>query len=123
MEHLNESNQVSVAGAYDVIVVGGGIAGVSAALAARRSGCSVLLIEKSVVLGGLATLGFIAIYLPLCDGRGRKVSAGISEELLRLSIKYGYNDLPSEWSRWKRRRLVPALQHCFFPAGIHLCPR
>jgi hypothetical protein len=77
--------------------MGGGIAGVSAALAARRSGCSVLLIEKSVVLGGLATLGFIAIYLPLCDGRGRKVSAGISEELLRLSIKYGYNDLPPEW--------------------------
>ncbi len=97
VEHFNESNQVSVTRTYDVIVVGGGIAGVSAALAARRSGCSVLLIEKSVVLGGLATLGFIAIYLPICDGRGRKVIAGIGEELLHLSIKYGYNDLPSEW--------------------------
>ena len=32
LNHLNESNHVSVAGAYDVIVVGGGIAGVSAAL-------------------------------------------------------------------------------------------
>jgi hypothetical protein len=97
MEFLRESNQIPVAGKYDVIVVGGGIAGVGAALAARRNGCRVLLIEKSIMLGGLATLGFIAIYLPLCDGRGKKVTGGIAEELLHLSIKYGYNDLSPEW--------------------------
>jgi hypothetical protein len=97
VKFLNESNQVPVAESYDVIVVGGGIAGVSAALAARRSGCRVLLIEKSVVLGGLATLGFIAYYLPLCDGRGKKVTAGIAEELLQTSIKYGYHDLQPQW--------------------------
>ena len=91
MKFLNESNRVPVAGSYDVIVVGGGIAGVGAALAARRSGCRVLLVEKSIMLGGLATLGFIAIYLPLCDGRGKKVTGGIAEELLHLSIKYGVN--------------------------------
>ena len=97
MEVVKETNQVPVVGKYDVIVVGGGIAGVGAALAARRNGCKVLLIEKSVVLGGLATLGFIAYYLPLCDGRGKKVSGGIAEELLHLSIKYGYNTLAPEW--------------------------
>src|SRR5512145_2221418 len=97
MAFLTESNQIPIAGKYDVIVAGGGIAGVAAALAARRSGCRVLLIEKSVMLGGLATLGFIAYYLPLCDGRGKKVSGGIAEELLHLSIKYGYGDLPPEW--------------------------
>ena len=42
-------------GNYDVIVVGGGIAGVSASVAAVRGGASVLLIEKSINLGGLAT--------------------------------------------------------------------
>ncbi len=98
MEFLKERNQVPVAGRYDVIVVGGGIAGVAAALAARRNGCRVLIVEKSVVLGGLATLGLIAYYLPLCDGRGRKVSGGIAEELLYLSIKYGYHDLAPEWN-------------------------
>ena len=97
MKYLNESNRIPVAGSYDVIVVGGGIAGVGAALAARRSGCRVLLVEKSIMLGGLATLGFIAIYLPLCDGRGKKVTGGIAEELLHLSIKYGYSDLAPEW--------------------------
>jgi hypothetical protein len=95
---LEENRKISIEGAYDVIVVGGGVAGTAAAIAAARNGCSTLLIEKSVMLGGLATMGSIAIYLPLCDGRGNKVVGGIAEELLRLSIKYGYDNLPSEWA-------------------------
>jgi len=97
MDFIKETNKVPIIGKYDVIIVGGGIAGVGAALAARRHGCKVLIIEKSVMLGGLATLGFIAYYLPLCDGRGKKVTGGIAEELLYLSIKYGYNTLAPEW--------------------------
>ena len=46
--------------AYDVIVVGGGIAGVAAAVAAAREGANVLLMEKQVNLGGLATGGLIS---------------------------------------------------------------
>ena len=78
-------------GSFDVIVIGGGIAGCSAAIAARRHGRSVLLIEKLTVLGGLATTGHITIYLPLDDGYGRQVIGGISEELLKLSTKYAYH--------------------------------
>ena len=92
-----EEQKIAVAGNYDVIIAGGGIAGISAALAAKRSGLRVLLIEKSIALGGLATLGMIAIYLPLCNGKGEKCVGGIGEELLRLSIKYGYHNLPAEW--------------------------
>ena len=99
MENYIEHNNIPVWGEYDVIVVGGGVAGVSAALAAKRNGCKTLLVEKSVMLGGLATLGLIAIYLPLCDGRGRKVIGGIAEELLQLAIKYGYDNLPPEWEK------------------------
>ncbi|MBE6789103.1 MAG: FAD-dependent oxidoreductase [Ruminococcaceae bacterium] len=83
---------------YDVAVCGGGIAGISAALAARRMGKKVVLFEKEYVLGGLGTAGLIAIYLPLCDGMGHQISFGIAEELLRLSITYGAEaDYPDNW--------------------------
>lgn len=82
--------QVEVKGEYDVVVVGGGVAGVSAALAAVRQNKKVLLIEKMFMLGGLATAGLVTIYLPLCDGKGKQVSFGIAEELLRLSVKHGF---------------------------------
>lgn len=75
--------------AADVVIAGGGIAGVSAALAAARNGAKVLLIEKQCILGGLATAGLVAIYLPLCDGMGHQISYGIAEELFHLSIREG----------------------------------
>lgn len=92
MHHFEEVRSVPIKDKYDVIVIGGGIAGVSAALAARRSGARVLIVEKSIALGGLATSGLIVFYLcALCDGYGRKIMSGIAEELLHLSIKYGYS--------------------------------
>lgn len=83
---------------YDVAVCGGGFAGISAALAAAREGKKVILFEKEYMLGGLGTAGLVTIYLPLCDGYGHQVSFGIAEELLRLSITYGAEDLyPENW--------------------------
>lgn len=98
MNHFTEARSIPIKDEYDVIVIGGGIAGVSAALAARRSGARVLIVEKGIALGGLATSGLIVFYLcALCDGYGRKIMSGIAEELLHLSIKYGYNNLPEVW--------------------------
>lgn len=82
---------------YDVIVCGGGIAGVTAALAAAKTSKKVLLVEREYALGGLATLGLICIYLPLCDGSGYKMSSGLAEKLLKLSLKYGPGDIPKAW--------------------------
>ncbi len=82
----------------DVLVCGGGFAGISAALAAARQGKRVILLEKQFVLGGLGTAGLITIYLPLCDGMGHQVSFGIAEELFRLSISMGAEDrYPVNW--------------------------
>ncbi len=83
---ITECLRTPVAGRYDVLVAGGGVAGIAAALAAARAGRQVLLLEGQYMLGGLATAGIVTIYLPLCDGYGRQVSFGIAEELLRLSV-------------------------------------
>lgn len=82
---------------YDVLIIGGGVAGVGAALECSRSGLKTALVEKTVLWGGLATSGLVPIYMPLCDGRGRQVTFGIAEELLDVSIKYGPGKVPENW--------------------------
>ena len=95
---INESLQTPVKIESDVLVCGGGFAGVAAALSARRQGKKVVLIEKNYILGGLGTSGLVTIYLPLCDGFGNQVSFGIAEELLRISIReFCENDYPDNW--------------------------
>lgn len=83
---------------FDVVVAGGGLAGMAAAIAAARQGARVCLLEKTCMLGGLGTLGLITVYLPLCDGRGHQVMFGLVEELLRLSIRHGAEaEFPVGW--------------------------
>lgn len=106
MENTNLLTQeitVTPAGSYDIVVVGGGIAGCAAALSAARMGRKVLLLEKMTMLGGLATAGHIVIYLPLDDGYGRQVIGGIAEELLKLSVKYSYTDDIDHWKENGKR--------------------
>jgi hypothetical protein len=66
----------------DVLVVGGGAAGMSAAIAARRQGADVVLVERYGYLGGLASGGLIVLLLTLDDGEGRQVVAGQCQELV-----------------------------------------
>ncbi|MDR1028206.1 MAG: FAD-dependent oxidoreductase [Clostridiales Family XIII bacterium] len=95
---LEPEKPVPVTSSCEVLVAGGGVAGVAAAVAAARNGKDVLLLEREFALGGMATLGLITIYLPICDGRGRQVIFGIGEELLKLSIRHGAEaNYPSAW--------------------------
>ena len=99
MRYIEEpKREIPVLGEYDVIVAGGGFAGISAALAAARNGAKTLLLEREYMLGGLATAGLVTVYLPICDGIGNQVSFGIAEELLRLSISRGAEaEYPAHW--------------------------
>ncbi|MET0154393.1 MAG: FAD-dependent oxidoreductase [Candidatus Binatia bacterium] len=72
-----------------VLVVGGGSAGVSAAVAAAREGADVMLVERYGQLGGLATGGLIILLLTLDDGLGRQVVSGLCQELTDRLAKRG----------------------------------
>lgn len=101
MQYINYSARVQVRESYDIIVSGGGVAGAAAALAAARAGKKVMLIEKTTLLGGLATIGLINYFVPMCNGNGTKIIKGMAEEFFRLSIKNGYHTIPEVWQDGK----------------------
>ena len=105
---------------YDIAIVGGGIAGVAAAVQTARMGMKTVLIEKTALVGGLATGGLINVFLPLCDGNGHQVSFGLAEEMLRRSLKYGPGEIPPRWrderDAAERKRFISV----FSPASLVL---
>ena len=82
---------------FEVAVVGGGVAGIACALQSSRLGRKTVLLEKTVQLGGLATIGLINFFVPMCNGRGTQIIKGMAEEFFRLSVEYGYDTIPSDW--------------------------
>lgn len=105
---------------FDIVVAGGGVAGIAAAVAAGRRGMKTVLLEKTVLPGGLATAGLIYIYLPLCDGNGTQVSFGITEEMLRRSIQYGPGEIPPGWRSAKNAPEAERFRVVFSPASFIL---
>jgi len=75
---------------YDLIVVGGGISGVAAAVSAAREGLHVLLIEKTGSLGGAMTNSLVYPFMKyrLPDG-GKNLSDGIFTEMRERHRAYG----------------------------------
>ena len=65
---------------YDVIVAGAGIAGISAAVKAGSTGCSVLLIEHYPFLGGMSSAGMVSPFMKSMTGDKNLVN-GIYKDL------------------------------------------
>jgi 2-polyprenyl-6-methoxyphenol hydroxylase-like FAD-dependent oxidoreductase len=75
-------SRVPITASVDVLIVGGGSAGLSAAVAAARNGAEVLLIERFSYVGGLATGGLIILLLTMDDGAGRQTVGGLCQEIV-----------------------------------------
>jgi NADPH-dependent glutamate synthase beta subunit-like oxidoreductase len=81
------SRRVPVRYEADVAVIGGGIAGVSAAAAAARSGARVVLIERFAVTGGVLTSGGVANF---CD-----------ETQVRQPLGEVFAEIVADLDRWQ----------------------
>jgi hypothetical protein len=89
------ARETPVHGEFDVVVVGGGPAGLMAAAAAARAGRSTILLERYGFLGGAGTMGGLSTFCGLhakVHGEHRQVIHGLADELLeRLAKLDGLN--------------------------------
>ncbi len=82
---------------YDVVVVGGGPAGVCAAIAAARQGVKTLLIEQNGSCGGMATAGLVGPFMTCYDAAGETmIIRGLFEEIVEKMVWRGYAVHPRE---------------------------
>ncbi|MFR9672957.1 FAD-dependent oxidoreductase [Streptomyces sp. TR06-5] len=95
----------------DVVVVGGGPAGVSAAVSAARSGARVTLLERYSALGGLASGGMVLVLDDMVNGDEITVSGIVDEYVERMgklglavyppaAERYSAPEMWHKWSRW-----------------------
>src|SRR5688500_1780470 len=102
---------------YQVVVIGGGTAGLVAAIQAGRAGASTLLVEKSGVLGGTTVLNEVN-FPGLFHAWGRQIIAGIGWELVSETVAELNGVLPdfSAWREHPHYRLQVRVNRAVFAA-------
>jgi flavin-dependent dehydrogenase len=80
-ERIQYGKELEVRYRPDILVAGGGPAGVAAALAASRQGATVRVIEAHSCLGGMGTAGMVPVFMPFTDGVNF-LAGGIGQEVL-----------------------------------------
>ncbi|WP_282936092.1 FAD-dependent oxidoreductase [Paenibacillus sp. RC67] len=73
----------------DVVVVGGGPAGINAAIAAGRQGASTILIERYGFLGGMSTAASVYPWMTFHTEEGKQVIKGIAQDLVDRLMAQG----------------------------------
>ena len=96
-EALRYEKDVPVAAEADVLVVGGGPAGIAAAVSAGRNGARTVLVERFGFLGGNATAGLVGPFMTSysLDGKEQLIR-GVFEELVERAEELGGAIHPSK---------------------------
>ena len=114
---LSFRRDVPVGEARDVVVCGGGPSGVAAALAARRAGASVLLVEAQGQLGGTGTSGLVSHWLGGRTGDCQRwVVGGLFKSLSEEAARRGIALIPTS------DRKKPYQPHGWFHGLAHGIP-
>ncbi|MCF7972927.1 MAG: FAD-dependent oxidoreductase [Phycisphaerae bacterium] len=90
---LHAHPEGSVTTECDVLVVGGGAAGIMAAIQAGRAGAKTLLLERNSQLGGTTTTAGVS-FPGLFDAWGKQIIAGIGWELVCETVALDGGTLP-----------------------------
>jgi len=107
---------------YDVVVVGGGAAGLAAAVAAARSGARTALVERYGFLGGMATAGMVStvcgLYLTSCAGPPEPLNEGFADDVARRLVAGISAEQRRSWSSgsprdWARQSFEIAKIHAY----------
>lgn len=96
------SRDIPVETGYDLVVAGGGPAGVAAAICAGRLGARVLLVEATGSLGGMATSGMMMSFCPVSDGT-RCLAGGLMRELIETLFRRGFLKPGTQADAWCKR--------------------
>ena len=83
---------------WDVIVIGGGPAGCTAAAAATREGAKTLLIEQTGSLGGMGTSALVPAWCPFSD-KEKIIYRGLAERVF-AAAKRGMAHVPADAMDW-----------------------
>lgn len=73
------AKNLPIYGEYDVVVVGGGMAGVGAAVAAAKEGMKTIIVENTSALGGISTMGLVTITMDFTSGVGAEFIADLKK--------------------------------------------
>ena len=117
---MEQANLIPTLARGEVIVCGGGPAGIAAALAAARLGARTILLEQTGCCGGMATSGLVPAIIHLSD-RKHWSGSGLPLELFRdMCHRMGRNEVHPIWQHINPEILKRLLDEKLAEAGVEL---
>jgi flavin-dependent dehydrogenase len=116
-----KKNKIGMDDRWDVIVVGGGPGGCTAAISAAREGAKTLLIEATGQLGGMGTSGLVPAWCPFSDGE-KIIYRGLAKKIFNESKKGVPHEKPEklDWVHINPEHLVTVYDRMVTESGTRV---